>query len=130
MNIIHKNEGPKIPYSARGSKITFDDEVTYNLTKYERDEPCHIDLCRDKHGNLVSGVIPGTAERYVAQIDIPARGFTEKEVENPDYDAENEDGGEESGMSGKSPTIIQKDPIPFSMDNVTLTLYALKEGVF
>ena len=61
---------------------------------------------------------------------VLARGFTEKEVENPDYDAENEDGGEESGMSGKSPTIIQKDPIPFSMDNVTLTLYALKEGVF
>lgn len=66
----------------------------------------------------------------MAQIDIPARGFTEKEVENPDYDAEIEDGEEESGMNGKSPVIIQREPIPFSMDNVTLTLYALKEGVF
>ena len=59
MNIIHKNDGAKIPYTIRGSKITFDDEVMYNLTKYERDEASHIDLCRDKFGNLVSGVIPG-----------------------------------------------------------------------
>lgn len=50
MNVIHKNEGAKVQYTVRGSKITFDDEVTYNLTKYERDEDSHIDLCRDKFG--------------------------------------------------------------------------------
>jgi len=26
-------------------------------------------------GNLVSGMIPGTTERYMAQIDIPARRY-------------------------------------------------------
>ncbi len=110
MNIIHKNEGPKIPYSARGSKITFDDEVTYNLTKYERDEPCHIDLCRDKHGNLVSGVIPGTAERYVAQIDIPARSY------NFVPDGEDEDGNPKQ----------KKVAVPLDMDDVTLTLWSME----
>ena len=27
------------------------------------------------------------------------------------------------------PVNIKRDPVPFSMDNVTLTLFALKEGV-
>ena len=110
MNIIHKNEGPKIPYSARGSKITFYDVVTYNLTKYEREEPCHIDLCRDKHGNLVSGVIPGTAERYVAQIDIPARSY------NFVPDGEDEDGNPKQ----------KKVAVPLDMDDVTLTLWSME----
>ena len=65
MKIIHKNEGGKIPYTVSGTRLTIDDQVTYNLA--------HIDVCRDKHGQLVSGVIPGTAEQYVAQIDIPGR---------------------------------------------------------
>lgn len=110
MNIIHKNEGPKIPYSARGGKITFDNEVTYNLAKYERDEPSHIDLCRDKYGNLVSGVIPGTAERYVAQIDIPARSY------NYLPDGEDEDGNPKQ----------KKVAVPLDMDDVTLTLWSME----
>ena len=57
----------------------------------------------------------------MAQVDIPARKYDESEIENPDYDEESEN---------SSPTIIKREPIPFSMENVTLTLFALKEGVF
>lgn len=110
MNIIHKNEGTKIPYTVSGSKITFDDEVMYNLTKYERDEASHIDLCRDKHGNLVSGVIPGTAERYVAQIDIPARRY------NYVPDGVDADGNPKQ----------KQVAIPLDMERVTLTLWSVE----
>ena len=48
MIIVEKNEGPKISYVEKGTKITFDDELMLNLAKYERDEDNHIDVCRDK----------------------------------------------------------------------------------
>ena len=110
MNIIHKNEGTKIPYTVSGSKITFDDEVMYNLTKYERDEASHIDLCRDKFGNLVSGVIPGMAERYVAQIDIPARRYNYV----PD------------GVDANGNPKQKQVAIPLDMERVTLTLWSVE----
>ena len=110
MNIINKNEGKKIPYTVSGSKITFDDEVMYNLTKYERDEASHIDLCRDKFGNLVSGVIPGMAERYVAQIGIPARRY------NYVPDGVDADGNPKQ----------KQVAIPLDMERVTLTLWSVE----
>ena len=110
MNIIHKNDGAKIPYTIRGSKITFDDEVMYNLTKYERDEASHIHLCRDKFGNLVSGVIPGTAERYVAQIDIPARRYDSV----PD------------GVDADGNPKQKQVAVPLDMERVTLTLWSVE----
>lgn len=67
-------------------------------------------------GNLETGV----GLLYVAQVDIPARAYTEEEILNPDYSEETEN---------NQKTIIKRDPVPFSMDNVTLTLFALKEGV-
>ena len=121
MKIIEANEGPKISHVVTGNWLNLGDQIMLNLATMESEKPEHRDICADAFGKLHTG----EGLYYVAQIDIPARGFTEKEVENPDYDGE-----EESGMNGKSPVIIQREPIPFSMDNVTLTLYALKEGVF
>ena len=109
MIIIEKNEGAKINYSTRLNKITFDDELMLNLEKYERDDQNHIDICRDRFGNLVSGVIPGVAEVYVAQIDIPAREY--------DYVADGVDENEQ-------PKEV-KMPVPFDMSKCTLTLWAL-----
>ena len=81
MKIIQKTGGPKIAHTIRGNKITFgDDELTLNLERWERDEDNHIDLCRDKFGNLIMGVIAGRAEAYLAQIFIPARRFEYKEA--------------------------------------------------
>lgn len=108
--VIEKNQGEKIAYSVSGNKITFgDDEFTLNLAKYERDDNARIDICRDRYGNLVTGVIPGIAENYAAQIDIPAREY--------DYIA---DGVDDNGNPREVPV-----PIPFSIDKCTLTLWAL-----
>lgn len=108
--VIEKNEGEKIPYSISGNKITFgEDELTLNLAAYERDDENHIDICRDKYGNLITGVIPGLAENYTAQIDIPPREY--------DYAA---DGFDENGNPKEVPI-----PLPFDMKKCTLTLWAL-----
>lgn len=109
--VVEKNEGEKIPYSISTSKITFDDELTINLEKYERDYDNHIDICRDKYGNLVMGVIPGVAERYVAQIDVPARTYEEP------YRLSGDDEEETASLT----------PIPFDIKKCTLTLWALNE---
>jgi hypothetical protein len=117
MKIIEKSEGPKIPYEESGTWLNFDDQIMMNLKKSEADYDVHIDISSDVFGHLTNGV----SDYYVAQIDIPARQYTETEVDNPDYDDQDE-------TSQK--TITNREPVPFSMDNVTLTLFALKEGVF
>ena len=47
MIVKEKNAGEKIPYTIKGSKITFDDELMVNVKRFERDDPAHIDICRD-----------------------------------------------------------------------------------
>lgn len=111
MNVIEVNEGAKIPYTISKAKITFDDELTLNLAKLERDFDVHIDVCRDALGILCMGL----GRAYVAQIDIPARQYTETEKDNPDYD-------EDDPMSQK--TIVEKNPVPFQMANATLKLFS------
>lgn len=111
MKIIEKNEGRKIPYEVAGTKITFDDEAMYNLGKYERDDANHLDICRDAYGNLVNGV-PGESGRYVAQIDIPPRKYTEEET---------------GQMDEQGHPLIQLQPVPLDMDTVTLTLWSVEE---
>lgn len=112
MNIVEYNEGEKIPYEVNGNKVTFNDELMINLARREVDDPIHIDISSDMYGSLIMGV----GIDYVAQIDIPARQYTEETVEN--------DNSEESGGTGQNS--IVKTPVPFSMDNVTMTLYALR----
>ncbi len=114
MNVIEVNEGAKIPYAVNGNKITFDDEIMLNLEKKEADADVHIDISTDDFGGLITGI----GRDYVAQIDIPARLYEESESE----DAENAEGTENSGS-------IVRVPVPFSMDRVTLSLFALREGV-
>lgn len=100
MIVINKNEGPKIPYEVSGKKICFDDDLTINLAKRQKDEPEHIDVCYDRDGELVIGAAAGRS--YVAEIDIPAREYTEPEGEDD-----------------------PREPIPLDMDTVTLTLWAI-----
>jgi hypothetical protein len=109
--VVEMNEGEKIPYAISGNKITFgDDELTLNLAKYERDAAAHIDICRDKYGTLVTGVIPGLAESYTAQIDIPARKY--------DYIADGVD-----DITGEPREVPM--PLPFDLKKCTLTLWTL-----
>jgi hypothetical protein len=102
MIIIEKNEGAKIPYSVSGTKVTFNDDLTINLASREQDWPVHIDICYDEDRALVIGAAAGRA--YVAEIDIPARQYTEDEVD-----------GE-----------TQRVPVPLNMDIVTLTLWSIE----
>lgn len=103
MNIIEKNEGTKIPYSVKTTKVTFDDDLTINLASREQDWPVHIDVCFDQDRALVLGVAAGRA--YVAQIDIPERQY--------------EDGEEVDGE-------VQRTPVPLDMSTVTLTLWSIE----
>ncbi len=125
MKIISANEGPKIPYTVMGNWLNIGDQIMLNLEKIESDRPEHRDICADAFGSLQTG----EGLYYVAQIDIPARQYTETEIDNPDYVPDADETGESGGM-GNSKKIIKRDPVPFSMEKATLTLYALKEGVF
>lgn len=102
MIIREKNAGRKIEYEVSGNRITFDDDLSLNLQKREEDEHTHIDICRTATRELIIGA--GGARRYVAEIDIPARRYIETE----------EDG---------EPV---REAVPFDMDNVTLTLWAIE----
>ena len=107
MIIVNKNEGTKIPYEQMGNKICFDDDLTINLAKREEDDAVHIDVCFDADDTLVVGAAAG--RRYVAEIDIPAREYVEVEEE----------------AEGEEHSKTRRDPVPFDMDKVTLTLWAI-----
>lgn len=129
MIISEKNKGEKIPYSVRGNKITFNDELMVNVERYERDDPAHIDICRDRYGNLVSGVIPGLAEIYVAQIDIPARRYTETVIEAPAPEVQEaaEDGTGSAYGGRMDRQSVKREAVQFDMSKCTLTLWAISE---
>ena len=117
MKITHLPEDGKnfIPYEVSGKTIDFDDgELMFNVSKKERDYEVVIDICEDYTGGLVMGADAG--DKYVAQIIIPAREYTEVEKENSNYDPENEEGTEQ-------PTIKELKPVPFSMDRCELRLW-------
>ena len=127
MKVIEANEGRKIDYEESSTWLMFDDQISLNLKKLEADNDVHIDISANAFGKLQTG----EGVYYVAQVLIPARQYEETEVKNPDYvEPEDQEETDEFGAGYVSRTIIKKDPVPFSMDNVTLTLYALKEGVF
>lgn len=106
MIIVEKNTGAKIPYNATDGKITFDDDLTINLFKREQDWPVHIDVCYAPDSGLVIGAAAGRS--YVAEIDIPARQYTES--------VDTETGEEQTGRA----------PVPLDMDSVTLSLWAVE----
>ena len=107
MIVVHKNEGTKIPYTVSGNVISFrDGELSLDLSRFERDFPVHIDICENAYGMLTMGI----SRKYVAQIDIPAREYTEVQ------DGVDEEGNPKTAMQ----------PMPFSMDKVTLTLWEVE----
>lgn len=118
MNVVHLPETGKkfISYAVYGTNIDFNDgDLMFNVSKKERDFDVTIDICRDYTGSLVMGTEDGDV--YVAQLFIPAREYTETEIDNPDY----HEGAEEGYMTGEK--IIQREPVPFSMDRCELRLW-------
>ena len=105
-----------IDYAVSKKSISFnDEELTINLEKRERDDDVTLDICKDYQGGLTVGT--ESARAYVAQVFIPARQY--KEVE----DEANADDAEAEGSEGTG-TETHLEPIPFSISNCTLYLYA------
>ena len=111
INVVEKTPGKHIEYAlSGGKKITFgDDELTINLASRERDFEVSLDICIDEEDGVVIGT-GGRAQKYAAQIVIPARRY-----------AIIEDGEDENGEPKEVPM-----PIPFDMSLCTLILWGLE----
>ena len=104
MKEVIKTAGEHIGYSIDGNCIVFgDNDLSLNLANREMDEPVIIDICKDSNGFLVVGA--ATGERYVAQVEIPARTYTTL--------AADEDTEESAAV----------EAVPFDIDNFTIYLY-------
>lgn len=92
-----------IAYEVSKNSIDFNDgDLMFNASKKERDYEVVIDICMDYTGGLVMGT--ETGDRYVAQLVIPARKYTEEQTEEG---------------------TVQK-PVPFAMDNCELKLWEME----
>lgn len=111
INVVEKTPGAHIEYAlSGGKKITFgDDELTINLASRERDYEVSLDICIDEEDGVVIGT-GGKAQKYAAQIVIPARRY-----------GVIEDGEDENGEPKEIPV-----PIPFDMSLCTLILWGLE----
>lgn len=114
MNVIEKNEGPKLAYTAAGNVLTLGDgEIALRLDKFERDTDVTIYVVRDDGGILATSIGDSTEGKcYAAEIFVPARQYIE--IEGPAVDEQGEEVRETT-----------REPLPFDMDRVTLTLWAL-----
>lgn len=102
VQVIEKNEGPKIDYEQSGTKLFFgDDEIMINCAKYQKDWPVDVDICSDRYGNLV--ISPDSGMRYVAQIAIPQAEYEPREEGDTDPPVK----------------------IPLDMGDVVLTLWSI-----
>ena len=114
IQVIEKNEGTKLNYEVVGTKLFLgDDEIMVNLAKYEKDEPVHIDVVRNWDGALATSIGKSDDLSYAAQIDIPARAYTETVEKAPALDGEGE----------MEQTV--KEPVPFDASRCILTLWAI-----
>lgn len=113
IKVVEKAPGkPHIEWAQSGTKkITFgDDELTINLASRERDEKVTLDICIDAEDGIVIGV-GGTAQKYAAQIEIPARR----------YDVIEDGTDEITGEVREVPV-----PIEFDISLCTLTLWEME----
>ncbi|GHV18947.1 hypothetical protein FACS18949_15290 [Clostridia bacterium] len=106
MNEIEKTPGTKVQYQISGNYISFrDGDMTLNLANRERDEENIIDICEDLNGEIVIGVADGY--KYLAQIAIPARSYTDTE-------------GELDEETGETPIIPVAEPFDISKCTIYL----------
>ncbi|GHU52630.1 hypothetical protein AGMMS49975_08830 [Clostridia bacterium] len=123
MIIIEKNEGQKVQYEQNGYTVSFaEGELSLNCAIYQRDWAAHLYICANDYGQLVIGTESG--KTYVAEIDIPARSYIypDAPVENPVAEDEDEDTEDNGGNIAEQPA---PTPVPLSMDDVTLSLWAI-----
>jgi hypothetical protein len=107
MILNNKNAGTYIKYELKGTRLSLrDEELTLDLSRYERDFPVHLDISENAFGMLIMG----PSHRYIAEIDIPAREFKIVKGEKDDL-----------GFPKLSKIVL-----PFCTDKVSLTLWAVE----
>ena len=103
MKEVFMGEGTYIEYECSKKSITFGDEdLTINLKNMEMDEKRTVDICEDMFGTLYSSA--QGAEKYVAQVEIPAREYTTEETE-------------------EGSTLV---PVPFDIGRCTIYLWPME----
>lgn len=110
IHVVEKTPGEHIAYELSAEKITFNDELTVKLSSRERDYEVSLDICIDDEDGVVIGT-GGRAQKYAAQVIIPARRYDVME-----------DGEDENGQTRTVPV-----PIPFDMARCTLILWGMEE---
>jgi hypothetical protein len=120
MKIKEMNAGRKIGYVLEKYKLTFDDELTVNLDKYQRDYEVTKDIMTDREGSLAIG----KGKFYVAQIVIPAAEY-EETVGTEEKNAIDSETGEEKTETAETVTKSKK---PLNTDDVELRLFGI-EGI-
>ena len=112
MKEVKMSEGKCIDYTTTASSIIFGDEdLMLNLKNREMDSTVMIDICEDSNGFLVVGT--ATGYRYVAQVEIPPREYTE--VITPAK--ENQPDTEADGNT------VDRVPVSFNMDKCSIYLF-------
>lgn len=135
MNVIELNEGRKVEYELRGTKLDFaDGTLTMNLAKYQRDYPVTKTITGDAEGNLL---IDGSESRfYVAEVEIPAIEYEDVEVEGEAENAtataavEDAEKTEEETTPAEDTahkTHIERKAKPLNTDDVTLRLWSIED---
>lgn len=135
MNVIELNEGRKVEYELRGTKLDFaDGTLTMNLAKYQRDYPVTKTITGDAEGNLL---IDGSESRfYVAEVEIPAIEYEDVEVEGEAENAtataavEDAEKTEEETTPAEDTapkTHIEHKAKPLNTDDVTLRLWSIED---
>lgn len=123
MIVVEKNEGAKVAYTQSGTVVSFaDGRLSLDCALYQKDWDVHLDVCENADGNLVIGTESG--QKYVAQLDIPAREYEYPETAEPahaftDLDEETEADGME--RTETAPPVL----LPLDMEKVTLSLWAI-----
>lgn len=121
MIVIEKNEGAKVAYTQSGTVVSFaDGRLSLDCALYQKDWDVHLDVCENADGNLVIGTESG--QKYVAQLDIPAREYEYPETAPAFADLDSEE-AEADGMerTETAPPVL----LPLDMEKVTLSLWAI-----
>lgn len=121
IKVVEKTSGDKIPYRVTSKGVIYfgDDDLSIKLPNYERDDEVNIDICMNAYNMLVMG----QGVRYVAQISIPPRVYTESIVESDDSSMETSD----SEFGGMSRVKTIREPVPFDIDKCTLYLWGIED---
>lgn len=112
MKIVEKNEGTKIEYDLKKTRLSFaDGALTIDLQRYQQDDDVVRDIMVDSEGYLTTG----KGRYFAAQVEIPARQYEETVLPA----AETEEGEQNKQEQ------VERKPLPLNTDDVTLYLFAI-----